>query len=276
MNILVTGASTGIGYATTLLLAKNATVFAGVRSESDFNAMSALGPNVVPVYLEVTDRDSIARAKATIGEKTGGMLDALVNNAGIVVAAPLEIVEPEQFEKQFAVNVMGPLYVSQAFLPMLRAAKGRIVTIGSIAGKMALPYVGPYAASKFAVEALMDALRLEMLPFGVKVILVEPGAIKTPLWGRTQVASTASIERIPADGLALYGEPIKRMQAFSSKIEDGAIGPERVAQVVERALTARSPQARYLVGTDARAQLVIARLPEIIRDRLITGLLARG
>jgi len=224
----------------------------------------------------VTDRDSIARAKATIGEKTGAKLDALVNNAGIVVAAPLEIVEPEQFEKQFAVNVMGPLYVSQAFLPMLRAAKGRIVTIGSIAGKMALPYVGPYAASKFAVEALMDALRLEMLPFGVKVILVEPGAIKTPLWGRTQVASTASIERIPADGLALYGEPIKRMQAFSSKIEDGAIGPERVAQVVERALTARSPQARYLVGTDARAQLVIARLPEIIRDRLITGLLARG
>jgi NAD(P)-dependent dehydrogenase (short-subunit alcohol dehydrogenase family) len=192
-TILVTGASTGIGYATALRLSKNATVFAGVRSESDYAAMGALGENIVPVYLEVTDRDSIARAKTTIAEKTGGRLDALVNNAGIVVAGPLELIEPEQFERQFAVNVMGPLYVSQAFLPMIRAAKGRIVTIGSIGGKMSMPYVGPYSASKFAIEAMTDALRIEMLPFGVKVILIEPGAIKTPLWQRTQAAGKATV-----------------------------------------------------------------------------------
>jgi NAD(P)-dependent dehydrogenase (short-subunit alcohol dehydrogenase family) len=275
-TILVTGASTGIGYATALRLSKNATVFAGVRSESDYAAMGALGENIVPVYLEVTDRDSIARAKTTIAEKTGGRLDALVNNAGIVVAGPLELIEPEQFERQFAVNVMGPLYVSQAFLPMIRAAKGRIVTIGSIGGKMSMPYVGPYSASKFAIEAMTDALRIEMLPFGVKVILIEPGAIKTPLWQRTQAAGKATAERLSPEGLALYGEPIRKMQAFSSKIEDGAIGPERVAEVIERALTARSPQARYVVGTDARVQLVIARLPEAIRDRLIGSLLARA
>jgi NAD(P)-dependent dehydrogenase (short-subunit alcohol dehydrogenase family) len=273
-TIVVTGASTGIGYATTVRLAKNATVYAGVRSESDFAALGALGGNVVPVYLDVTNADSIARAKASIGERTGGNIDAVVNNAGIVVAAPLEVVELDQFQRQFAVNVMGPLLVTQAFLPMLRASKGRIVTIGSIGGKMALPYVGPYVASKFAIEALMDALRLEMAPFGVRVILIEPGAIKTPLWGRTQAASAGSIERIAPEVLSLYAEPIRKMQALSSKIESGAIEPDRVAAVIERALASKHPHARYLVGTDARVQLAIGRLPEFIRDRLITAMLA--
>ncbi len=273
-NILVTGASTGIGYATTLRLAKNAMVFAGVRTEADFGRLGALDPNIVPVYLEVTDTASIARAKDEVAARTGGTLDALVNNAGIVVAGPLEIIEPEQFQKQFAVNVMGPLYVTQAFLPLIRASKGRIVTVGSIAGKMSLPYVGPYAASKFAIEAMMDALRLEMEPFGVHVILIEPGAIKTPLWQRTQTASAGSVERVAPDKLALYAEPIRKMQALSSKTEAGAIDADRVAEVIARALAAKRPRARYLVGTDARVQLVLARLPEAARDRAIRGLLA--
>jgi NAD(P)-dependent dehydrogenase (short-subunit alcohol dehydrogenase family) len=273
-NILVTGASTGIGYATTLRLAKHATVYAGVRSEADYVNLGALGGNIVPVYLEVTDGSSIARAKATIDERTGGKLDAIVNNAGIVVAAPLEVVEPAEFQRQFAVNVMGPLLVTQAFLPRIRASKGRIVTIGSIGGKMALPYIGPYAASKFAIEALMDALRLEMVQFGVRVILIEPGAIKTPLWQRTQTASAGSIERIPPDMLPLYAEPIRKMRVLSSKIEAGAIEPDRVAEVIERALAAKNPRARYLVGTDARVQLAIGRLPEFVRDRLIGSMLA--
>jgi NAD(P)-dependent dehydrogenase (short-subunit alcohol dehydrogenase family) len=248
-SYVVTGASTGIGYATALRLAKNARVFAGVRNARDHDALGAAAPNVVPVYLDVTDPDTIAQAKATIAEQTAGELDGLVNNAGIAVAAPLE---------------------------MIRARKGRIVTIGSIGGKMALPFVGAYAASKFAIEAMSDAWRLELAPFGIRVILIEPGAVKTPIWQRSSTASLSAMERASPTALALYGELIGKMQKISSKMGAGGIDPDRVAAVVERALVVRSPRARYLVGTDARVQLVIGRLPEFIRDRMILSTFARA
>jgi len=275
-SYVVTGASTGIGYATALRLAKNARVFAGVRNARDHDALGAAAPNVVPVYLDVTDPAPIAQAKATIAEQTAGELDGLVNNAGIAVAAPLEMVEPAEFRKQLDINVMGPLLVTQAFLPMIRARKGRIVTIGSIGGKMALPFVGAYAASKFAIEAMSDAWRLELAPFGIRVILIEPGAVKTPIWQRSSTASLSAMERASPTALALYGELIGKMQKISSKMGAGGIDPDRVAAVVERALVVRSPRARYLVGTDARVQLVIGRLPEFIRDRMILSTFARA
>jgi NAD(P)-dependent dehydrogenase (short-subunit alcohol dehydrogenase family) len=273
-SYVVTGASSGIGHATVLRLAKSARVFAGVRSARDHEALGAAGANIVPVYLDVTDPDSIAQAKATVARQTADELNGLVNNAGIAVAAPLEMVEAAEFRKQFDINVMGPLLVTQAFLPMIRARKGRIVTIGSIGGKMALPFIGPYAASKFAIEAMSDAWRLELAPFGIRVILIEPGAVKTPIWQRSSTASLGAMDRASADGIALYGEMIGKMQKLSSKLEAGGIDPDRVAAVVERALTVPSPRARYLVGTDARVQLVIGRLPEFIRDRMILSTFA--
>jgi NAD(P)-dependent dehydrogenase (short-subunit alcohol dehydrogenase family) len=273
-SFFVTGASTGIGNATALRLAKTSRVFAGVRSEADYRALGASGPNVVPVYLDVTDPSSIARAKADVAASTGGLLDGVVNNAGIVVAAPLEIIEPAEFRKQLDVNVVGPLLVTQAFLPLIRASKGRIVTIGSISGKFATPFTGAYSISKFAVEAMSDALRVELAPFGIRVILIEPGPVKTPIWQRTQTAATASMQRSAPETLALYADSIAKMQRLASKLESDGDDPDAVAAVVERALTAAYPRARYLVGTSARVQLLIARLPEFIRDRLILSAFA--
>jgi NAD(P)-dependent dehydrogenase (short-subunit alcohol dehydrogenase family) len=275
-DVLVTGASTGIGNATVSRLAKTARVFAGVRSEKDYAALGSAGPNVVPVYLDVTDPDSIAKAKAQVATATGGRLDGVVNNAGIVVAAPLEVIEPAEFRKQLDVNVVGPLLVTQAFLPLIHAAKGRIVTIGSISGKFATPFTGAYSISKFAVEALSDALRLELAPFGIKVILIEPGPVKTPIWQTTAAATQAAMGRIPAESLAPYAGSIAKMQAFAAQLEKDGVAPDVVAAVVERALTTKSPRARYLVGSSARAQLIIARLPEGLRDRLILMSLARA
>jgi NAD(P)-dependent dehydrogenase (short-subunit alcohol dehydrogenase family) len=273
-NFLVTGASTGIGNATARRLAKAARVFAGVRSEKDYAALGNAGTNVVPVYLDVTDPDSIAKAKAEVAAATGGSLDGVVNNAGIVVAAPLEVIEPAEFRKQLDVNVVGPLLVTQAFLPFIHVAKGRIVTIGSISGKFATPFTGAYSISKFAVEAMSDALRLELAPFGIKVILIEPGPVKTPIWQTTATATEAAMGRIPAEALAPYAGSIAKMQLFAAQLEKDGVAPDVVAAVVERALTTKSPRARYLVGASARAQLVIARLPEGLRDRLITMSLA--
>jgi len=273
-NVFVTGASTGIGNATVRRLANNARVFAGVRSEADYRALGEVGPNVVPVYLDVVDENSIARAEAEVAAATGGSLDGLVNNAGIVVAAPLEIVPPAEFRKQLDVNVTGPLLVTQAFMPLLRAARGRIVMIGSISGKFSSPFMGAYSASKFALEAMSDALRLELAPFGIKVVLVEPGPVKTPLWQRTQDASDKSIGALDPAAVAPYAASIDKMRAMARKLEAGGSSPERVAEVVERALAVKSPRARYLVGREARVQLIVGRLPEGIRDKLILSAFA--
>lgn len=243
-------------------------MFAGVRKNSDADSLRRDDSRVTPVILDVTDRASIEAAAEEIGAALPGReLGGLVNNAGIAVTSPLEFLDPAQLRRQFEVNVFGLVETTQVFLPAIRAGRGRIVNIGSIAGRSpALPLIGPYAASKWAVEALSDALRLELHSWGIKVSVVEPGNIATPIWEKSE----ADFEGMPAAGNELYAPVIARGRAIARWSGKTGISAEKVARVVEHALTARVPRNRYLVGIDARMRAhVEARLPHRLRDRVI-------
>lgn len=276
-SVLVTGASKGIGEATALRLAGAGwRVFAGVRREADGEALQQRGGEaVVPVLLDVTDSEQIAAAAEVIREATGGVLHGVVNNAGMAVAGPLEFLPPESLRRQFDVNVVGQVAVTQAVLPMIRAARGRIVMIGSIAGRSALPFVGPYSASKFALEAIADTLRVELMPWGVHVSLIEPGVIATPIWQTSIDAALAMLEDAPPVVTEYYGE---RLGAIRRRAERGTGGmsPDVVARVIERALTSSTPRTRYMIGRDAKLRLWLERvLPDRARDRVIDAALER-
>jgi NAD(P)-dependent dehydrogenase (short-subunit alcohol dehydrogenase family) len=282
---LITGASTGIGRATALRLhASGWTVLAGVRSpaagESLLDAadaaagQSGVRARLLPLSLDVTDPAQLAEARERVdalaagaGVSSRGGLDALVNNAGIGIGGPLELISAEDLRKQFEVNVFGQLGVTQALLPALRRARGRIVFVSSIGGRVAMAFTAPYAASKHAIEAFGDALRVELHSSGVRVALVEPGSVATPIWDK----SRAEAERvsIPAELEQAYG----RIPAAMGKVlEDTArrgVPPERVAETIERALTSPRMKARYVVGTDAKAMLLAKRLlPDLVFDRV--------
>lgn len=258
-TILVTGASTGIGRATASLLAANgATVLAGVRRRDD-----APG-NTTPVLLDVTNREHIDELRLD-------RLDGLVNNAGIAVTSPLEHLPLDELRRQLEVNVVGQLAVTQRCLPALRDARGRIVNVSSISGRVALPLYGPYAASKHALEALSDSLRREQRD--VEVIVVEPGAIATPIWERGIAAADALWRNAPPDK-ARYGTLVDTLRAIAEEQARGGEPPETVARVIATALAAKRPRTRYVVGRDARAQAFLARaLPPRAMDVLIARLL---
>jgi NAD(P)-dependent dehydrogenase (short-subunit alcohol dehydrogenase family) len=275
-SVVITGASTGIGAAcATSLAAQGWTVFAGVRSVTGGDA-PATGANgrVVPVRLDVTDADSIARAAEHVAAAVGDVgLDGLVNNAGIVVSGPIEAIPIAALRRQLEVNVVGPVAVTQALLPLLRRARGRIVNMGSIAGRSTLPVLGPYSASKHALEALTDAMRLELRPFGVEVSIVEPGAIATPIWQKSQRAGAELEQAISPELRALYGELIDRIRTAAARSERDARPVDAVVALVRHALTAPRPRTRYLVGRDARLR---ATLQALLPDRLLDWILIRA
>lgn len=276
--VLITGSSTGIGRACALALDRRGfDVFAGVRRAKDGEALlAAASPRLEPLELDVTDADQIAAAAARVREAAGGRLAGLVNNAGIVVPAPVEGVELDELRRQLEVNVVSQVAVTQAMLPMLRAARGRIVLMSSIGGRMSTPMLGPYSASKHALEALGDALRQELRPFGVEVALIEPGAIATPFWGKGRAVADRLLDSIDADVRGLYREQIELVEAAAVAAEGRGIAPERVADAVVHALTADRPRTRYLVGTDARIQAALRRLvPDRVLDRLVARELRR-
>lgn len=276
--VVVTGASTGIGEATALHLASlGFRVFAGVRKDSDAERLRSEGSERLdPVQLDVTDSASIEAAVARIGETAAGGLSGLVNNAGIAVSGPIEFIPVEELRRQLEVNVVGQIAVTKAFLPMLRKGRGRVVNIGSIGGRVALPLLGPYAASKFAMEALTDSLRREVKQHGVGVSIVEPGAIATPIWEKSSAAADSLMSEWPAEAEALYGKLIAAVRAEAERIPERGLPPRAVAEAVEHALTARRPKTRYLVGRDAKGRALIARfLPDRVFDRLIARALAR-
>ena len=215
------------------------------------------------VQLDVTNEDDV-RALAEIES-----LDALVNNAGIAVAAPLEFLPPGELRTQLEVNVVGQVAVTQAVLPALRRARGRIVFIGSVSGRSALPFMGPYAASKHALEAVADSLRVELAPWGIGVTIVEPGTIRTPMWARGGQRAGELAEQAGDRAAELYGERAAAFRRIAA--ERGASGApaEAVAAVVERALTAKRPPARVLVGRDAHIRAAIERFPDRLRDQSI-------
>ncbi|MGH3002177.1 MAG: SDR family oxidoreductase [Gaiellaceae bacterium] len=257
---LVTGASTGIGAATcTRLLERGWTVYASVRSAGEAPDGAA------ELVFDVTDDDAIRRAAASIER-----LDALVDNAGIAVAAPLEFLPPDELTRQLDVNVVGQLRVTQAFLPALRRARGRIVLMGSVAGRSSLPFLGAYAMSKLALEAMADALRVELAPWGIRVAIVEPGTIATPIWSKPQ----RRVDDFPPEAAELYGERMRRFRELAAERAGGHAAPvETVADAVEHALTDERPKTRYLVGPDAKRRARVQRLPDRLRDRVLTRFL---
>ena len=273
-SVLVTGASTGIGYdIARLLAARGWRVFAGVRREADGHRVQALAPAlIVPVRLDVTDATSIAAARDSIEAAVGQTgLDGLVNNAGIVVAGPVETVPLEDWRRQFETNVFGAIGVTQAFLPLLRRGRGRVVMIGSISGRISYPLLGPYAASKYALEAVTDALRLELMPDGISVTLIEPGPIKTPIWEKSRAASQVLAQSTAPDLAARYGPLREKLRAATEKSAAAGLDPAVVSLAVERALTARRPRIRRVIGRNARLGLLLKHLPDRWSDRLIAA-----
>lgn len=271
--VVVTGAAKGIGRAIALDLAhRGFQVFAGVRKAQDGEALvTAGGANLTPLLLDVTDAAQVAAAAEVVRVAVGAAgLAGLVNNAGVAVAGPLEFMPLEELRNQLEVNVVGQMGVTQALLPLLRSAKGRIINISSMGGRVAGPWTGPYHASKFALEALTDSLRQELAPWGIEVVSIEPGAIATPIW-ETSLARAAQIaRRFPAQAQELYGNQMAKRIAGAQKNINAGIAPERVAAVVATALTAARPKTRYPVGPDAQVAVnLIARLPDRWRDWLV-------
>ncbi len=267
-TVLVTGASTGIGEATVLHLRElGFAPIAAVRKDEDAERLE--GQGLRTTRIDVTDADQIAAARDALGDEP---LVGLVNNAGIAVAAPLEFLPIDRLRQQLEINLVGQAAVIQAFLPALRRGRGRIVNVSSIGGRVALPLVSPYNASKFGLEGLSDSLRRELRPQGIDVILIEPGGVKTPIWNKAgKLADEMLAEGMPAEAERLYGRTIAAVRAQTARIaEESGIEPREVAEAIGNALTANRPRTRYLVGRDAKIRAAMAkRLPDRVMDRLI-------
>src|SRR5438105_101673 len=263
---LVTGASSGIGAACALRLVRAGwRVLAGVRRAGDAPA------GTEEVLLDVTEAAQVEAAAAQVEE-----LDGLVNNAGIALASPLEFIPLDELRRQLEVNVIGQIAVTQAFLPQLRRARGRVVFVGSIAGRSALPFIGAYAASKHALEAVADTLRLELRPFGIGVSIVEPGTIPTPIWTKSAAVRDELLGAAPPELGELYGARIAAFRRIALARAQSAAPAEDVAAAVEAALTAARPRTRTLVGRDAKIRAGVERLPDRFRDRVYQRLLLRA
>ncbi|MGQ0696368.1 MAG: SDR family oxidoreductase [Nitrospiraceae bacterium] len=275
--VVITGASTGIGAACALHLDRlGFSVFAGVRNIQDGIVLQQRGSNrLSPLLLNVTDANSIQKAKVMVAEKVRSAgLFGLINNAGISVVGPLEAVPIPDLRRQLEVNVIGQVAMTQVFLPLIRQARGRIVNMGSIAGRSAMPMMWPYSASKFALEAITDALRLEVQQWGVQVTIVEPGAIATPIWDKSGKEAADLEAATPEELRSLYGAVVTAVRKVVGKAAERAISPDVVAKVVARALTASRPKTRYLVGTDAKFRaLMVKLLPDRISDKVLTWFL---
>jgi NAD(P)-dependent dehydrogenase (short-subunit alcohol dehydrogenase family) len=271
--VLISGTSRGIGRACALLLYKHGyKVFAGVRREEDAVALREISSdNLIPVMLEITDADSIRQAAGQISDITGDSgLYGLVNNAGVAVAGPLEFMPLQRIREQFEVNVIGQMGVTQALMPLLRRGQGRVVNISSKEGIIAMPFVGPYCASKFALEALSDALRMELKPWGIPVSIIEPGTISTEIIQRSIAAAEDCVRALPRDAEEMYQSCFDKARKASDKIASAAISVDNVAKTVLKVLNTAKPRPRYTVGSDARILALISRiLPDRLLDRLI-------
>jgi NAD(P)-dependent dehydrogenase (short-subunit alcohol dehydrogenase family) len=274
-SVLITGASTGIGETCARRLdSEGFRVFAGVRREPDGARLKRDAPRLTPVMLDVTDQNSIVKAVSAIEADVGDAgLAGLVNNAGIAVAGPLEFLPLDLLRRQFEVNVTGQIAVAQAFLPLLRRAGGRLVFMGSIAGRFAAPMLGPYAASKFALRAICDSLRVELCPWGLHVSLVEPGDIATPIWEKGLSDGDTLAERMPVAAQQRYAPLIAAVRRVAGHAARHGAPPSAVADAVVDALTSRRPRTRYLVGSGARTRAWVARLPDRWRDALVARML---
>lgn len=271
-TVLVTGASSGIGRTTTMHLDRlGFRVLAGVRKSEDAESLQREGSErVIPIMIDITVADSIAEATRQVEEIAPRGLDGLVNNAGIALTGPLEYLDVDRIRDQFEVNFFGHLAVTQAMLPALRQRTGRIVNMSSMAGWLGAPFYGPYTSSKHALRAATDALRLELAPWGLRVSLIEPGSIDTPIWEKGYDLAERTIDEMPEEGRTRYAEVIRSGLGSIELQGSRGIPPEYVAQAVATALMARRPRARYVVGRDARFAILGKRvLPDRVMDALV-------
>jgi len=272
---LITGASSGIGRASvSRLIRAGWHVFATVRKPQDADSLqSEFGPNITPLIMDVTDRATITEASEQVSSQLHGRgLDGLVNVAGIGMVRPVEYVTQNDLQEIFEINVFGQIAVTQAFLPMLRKARGRIVNISSVGAHIAIPFGGLLNASKSAFGLLSDTTRLELRPFGIRVITVEPGAIATPAVKKTLGDVEQVVADLPASGAAQYGEMMKGFAHRAYAREMNGSSPDVVARAVHHALTARRPHIRYVVGKHAS---LLVTLPKIVPDWLLDALVLR-
>ncbi|HEX8806345.1 MAG TPA: SDR family oxidoreductase [Candidatus Aquilonibacter sp.] len=267
--VLVSGASTGIGHAISMHLAHNGyTVYAGVRKEGDRERLEAEHARIRPIILDVTLPADVARAVQTVRE-AGDPLAGLVNNAGIAVAGPLEFLPLDALRQQFEINTIAPIAMAQAALPLLRESRGRIVNIGSIAGRLSAPFVGPYSASKAALASLTDALRQELARFGIAVSLLEFASVKTPIWEKGRAGRDALAASMPSQAMTHYGALAEAVIAQTKTEEREGMDPHVIAATVLAALRAPKPREHYVIGRKAKIQAVAAILPASTRDRLV-------
>jgi NAD(P)-dependent dehydrogenase (short-subunit alcohol dehydrogenase family) len=256
---LITGAGRGIGRGVALRMASRGwEVHAGVRRSEDGESLAAeaAGGTIAPVTLDVTDQDAIAALDGALPAR----LDAVVNNAGLVVDGPIEGLSLKALRDQFDVNVIGQVAVTQAVLPRLRESRGRVVFMSSVSGRLATPWTGAYNASKFAIEGLADSMRMELRPWGIKVILVEPTSTDTDMWRDALHQLDRTEASLSPSHRMLYAKHLAGMRRTTKVIQKQAVPPERVVDVVERALTATRPRARYPVGVLSKIQLAAGAL----------------
>lgn len=281
-SVVVTGVSTGIGWAITqVLVAGGFHVFGSVRKQADAERLqTTFGSSFTPLIFDVTDEAAVnAAARQVEAALNGATLAGLVNNAGIAVAGPLLHLPVDEFRQQLEVNLTGVVIATQAFAPLLgaqspaRTDPGRIVNISSVGGKTANPFMGPYCTSKFGLEGLSESLRRELLPFGVDVVIVAPGAVATPIWDKADSVDVARYAN------TVYAPALAGMKAFMLSIGKSGLPPERIGEAVHLALTTASPKTRYVISPDPVQVLLGQILPKRMLDRIIgkrLGLLPRA
>jgi NAD(P)-dependent dehydrogenase (short-subunit alcohol dehydrogenase family) len=273
--VVVTGASTGIGRATALLLDERGyRVFAGVRKEADAGELRRRGSDrLSPVMLDVTKGEQIESVREEVAASVGtGGLAGIVNNAGVGGGGPIEFMPLDELRRTLEVNLIGQVAVTQPFIPLIRKAKGTIVFIASIGGRVASPFMSPYNTSKFGIEALGESLRHELRPWEIDVVVVEPGSIDTEIWTKGNEQVRERVDELPEDARRLYGRQLTRFAEVLNETASRGIPPEKVAEVIHTAIASDSPRHRYLVGTDAK---IAARLKGTLPDRTFSKLAAR-
>ena len=271
-SVVITGVSTGIGWATAkLLLDRGFRVFGSVRKPADADRLKGeFGANFVPLLFDVTDEAAVlAAAREVRAAIDGTTLSGIVNNAGIAVAGPLLQTAADEFRRQMEINVIGPIISTQAFAPLLGAdpslkgPKGRIVMISSVAGKNGNPLSSAYSASKHAIEGLSESLRRELMLFGIDVIIVAPGAVKTPIWGKAGDVDVSAYRNSP------YAPALEKVRQFTKHLSEIGLPPEKIAETIAEALTSASPRVRYQITPDPMRHLITGVLPKRMVDRII-------
>jgi NAD(P)-dependent dehydrogenase (short-subunit alcohol dehydrogenase family) len=268
-SVLITGAGRGIGRAAALKLAASGWhVFAGVRKPEDGeNLRAGAAGKITPVVLDITNDAQVADLARVLPAE----LDAVVNNAGIAINAPVEAISAADLRRQFDVNVLGTIAVTQAVLPQIRAAGGRVVFVSSVSGRISVPWSGPYSGSKYALEGLADALRMELRPWGIGVSLVEPGATETDMWSTMVEQFDKMVSSLGSDQKALYDDHATGMRKTLQFVRKQTVPADHVVKAIERALTARRPKARYPIGIPSKIQLAASAItPTPINDAIVS------